>query len=363
MISLNNVELNLGVSQDEHTPFEEVVIARKKEISEIFKGRFPLMFSYVDSLISEAKMHDSSFRQTRIISTYPNRPISPVAKISVDGEIQEIRYYESRTYDANRDKYAYQPKSIAFDTATLSVNENNLDLAFFILYVHPFVAGGLACEDIVKHKKNPRSASSPIYKFIDTQKIASGIILKGAAEDKVKSLIYYEMSDEQVKKMCMHQRVANSDMQNGDELRVALFSFIKSKANRADSFQNIYGDFEAAFNQLFGKKQPVVKEPKAPTNPTAPVVVENDVTEEEPAEKRIRLLSIVTEAEKVKAIGKKSGANASWFYRQESNANMGSQICKIIKDDAVEDLVDVMMEDDKIVDAIERLIKIKTPKE
>ena len=62
MLIIDNKELRLN---DENPKgHEKTVIDKIKAIKAEFKGRFPLKFTYVDSMLTEATMVDNSFKKS-----------------------------------------------------------------------------------------------------------------------------------------------------------------------------------------------------------------------------------------------------------------------------------------------------------
>lgn len=372
MLIIDNKELRLN---DENPKgHEKTVIDKIKAIKAEFKGRFPLKFTYVDSMLTEATMVDNSFKNPNKITVYPKRSIKTTIDVIIDGVRMKMVYTTPKNWKYNEKRKAYEStlKSIKDKKGFFTVEEHDADLAFFLFYAHPHFADIFECKEIQRIQKNKGDV---FYKFIDNERNASTLILKEAAKVKVQNLIYNEIGGDIIKKLAILYKVDRYEMLQPNELKVTLLSKVISKAENSESYQNIYAEFESDYLKLKANAKtntPHVKQEGEVELKGLDLDLDNDKggddnkggeTDKDNPEFKIEVRELVDKALKenvVKEIGKTSttASRKYWVYVRE-DGKQGTKIVNIIHDDPKDDLVGYLCEEDEVRKGIKTLIKNK----
>ena len=364
MLLLDNKEINL--TNREAKGAEAIIIKKYNDIKETFKGRFPIVIKYVDSLQSTATTVNSQFSDAKIVPIYPNRPISTTVNISIDGERHTIAYTDTKNWKLNEKTNLRENKlkNIPLNkVGVLEIYGHDADLAFFLLYAHPQVQSEFECVEI---KKLHRSAQPDyFYRLVDEQKDAERLVGRERAKSEVVHLIYNVIDAKTLKQLGIKYKVSGIDMLTPAQIQIQLLSIIVSAAENSESFENVYAQFISDYKKL-ANLDAVNKNPNLATEK------EKEFAKEEALQNTVRagqlepefeieMRQLVDEAIKVgavKEIGKdsKEASRKFWCYAPKNGAPIGVKIVSIIKPDPKDDLFRILCEDKDVRDAVKLLI-------
>lgn len=367
-ILINGEELVLTGKPNVGTEMEQLVKGKIEEIRKTFKDRFPLKFRFEDKMVSETTMVDSYFQDPKKMKVYPSRPISLTAEVIIDNVRSTITWCKTRKYNERKNKWLNTPKSLNHDSSptfikgVLDITVPDADLAFFLLYCHPNIANTFDCAEI----KRNTTKKEYFYKFVDDQKAAIQLVEKDRQRIKVYNIILNEMNAEQVKNMAIIYDIPRAEMEHEAVLRNQLWGMINGKADKADSYENVYADFTAKFEKLFKKVEiPKVTTPKVEGTKEETPATKEPVTEtpkeeevENPPVDEFKLKDLIykcKEAGVAKPVGMDSAnLNRRMWMLTKLNGSPDGKIVNIISDDPTEDLYKFLSKEEN-KDLIENL--------
>lgn len=345
---------------------EKVIINKINDLKEAYKGRFPIVIKYVDSLKSTATTVNSQFSDPKVVPIFPQRPIGVTVNVSINGERHTMAYTDTKSWKLNEKTKERENKlkNIPLNRiGILEIQSHDADLAFFLLYVHPQVQSEFECTEIQKLHKSAQPDF--FYKFVDEQKDAEVLVGKEKAKIKVTNLIYNEIDAKTMKQLGIKYKVNGIDMLTIPQIQIQLLSKIVSLAENSESFENIYAQFESDYKKL--KNLDIVNK-----NPELASEKEKEEAKEENLQKAVRegqlepefeiemrqLVDVAITTGAVKEIGKTSNeaSRKYWSYAPKGGAPVGTKIVNIVKPDPKDDLFKILCESKDVRDAVKLLI-------
>ena len=358
-IILNKVELDLTGSLDKGTVAEREIKKVMYNLRKQFEGRFPLKFRYDDKMVTTGTKVDGDFRNPVNVPVYPTRPIPLTAEVIFENQRMPISYAKTVRWNESKQKNILEPKNLDFK-GSVDVGENDLDLAFFLLYIQPNM--GNAFENAMfKRADWSLARMTAIYKFIDDQKAATALVAKERLQIEVKNLIYNVMTNDHVKAIALKNNMMGAESQYPDTLRISLYNTIVAKADKAESYENIYADFIANYNELFGKKEKITTE--APAKPAEEEVSKPASVGTSTASKELEVKALISKAIEKKVLMEYGKDNTNFSYKNWSFVNdgkKGTKICSLVDgQNPIDTLYKAIVENPDIEKAIKEMISEK----
>ncbi len=223
MLALNGKEVDL--SKDNKTTKEikkcyEEIITRFK----LRKKNSYVRFNYPSYMVKKDTDNPGRLKQRA------SQSIDLVGVESIDGVKNVWTYYKSTKIAENGETVIVEePLLITPKGLTLQIDD--LDLIFFLLYKSQLVEGG----------KNNYQNQTKMLALIDERKVAQKEADKIKAESKLNALIFNEeemggLSDDDLRSVASAYGIVSADTEEIDIIRVALKNKINRTANGKDRF-------------------------------------------------------------------------------------------------------------------------------
>lgn len=162
--------------------------------------------------------------------------IHPVGWLMDGGQKKQIRYYESKQFNKDREAYDYLPRSIEFKgQKTIWTKNTSMDLLFFLHYCSEFCEGG---EGYNEKKTAMFAIHNPKLRAVEEVKQEKAVI-------RLKELLFDEqrgLTEKDVKAMAKALFVPEVDNMDDAEVRIAVRNKVVSDKKALERFNLMYSD-------------------------------------------------------------------------------------------------------------------------